>query len=146
MHPQRAVIIQDLQPGGLLYQCDNIMPEEIFPWYQQLLMAFADIVFDQFKALLKDNQLAATKRVHIWQFKNSSILSMTKDSIQGNLTMKGENWCSICTPPGFSYAKTSRVTIIRSSYDHDLTLKIAWNASHPPDGFGTSYHTHLPSQ
>jgi hypothetical protein len=47
----------------------------------QQLPAFVDIVFDQFKARLKDHQLAATKRVHIWQFKNSSIFSMTEDSI-----------------------------------------------------------------
>mgnify|MGYP002809874139 CR=1 FL=1 len=48
------------------------------------------------------------QRAHIWQFKNNSILSMTEDSIQGNLTTKGENWCSTCTLPSFSYAKTWR--------------------------------------
>jgi hypothetical protein len=64
MHPARAVIMQDLRPGGPLYQRDNITAEEIFPWYKQL-PAFSDVVFDQFKPRLKDHPLAATKSTHL---------------------------------------------------------------------------------
>ncbi len=58
--PARAVIMEDLRPGGPLYQRDNILAEEIFPWYKQL-PAFEKVVFDQFKACLKDHRLAAAK-------------------------------------------------------------------------------------
>jgi hypothetical protein len=63
-NPGRAVVIQDLRPGGPLYQRDNITAEEIFPWYKQL-PAFADVVFDQFQARLKDHRLAASKSTHL---------------------------------------------------------------------------------
>jgi hypothetical protein len=52
-----------LRPGGPLYQHDNILAEEIFPWYQQL-PAFENVVIDQFKARLKDHRLAAAKDSH----------------------------------------------------------------------------------
>jgi hypothetical protein len=56
--------MKDLQPGGPLYQRDNILAEQIFPWYKQL-PAFESVVIDQFKARLKDHQLAAAKYLHL---------------------------------------------------------------------------------
>jgi hypothetical protein len=58
--PGRAVIMEDLRPGGPL---SNILAEEIFPWYKQL-PAFENVVIHQFKARLKDHWLAAAKDSH----------------------------------------------------------------------------------
>jgi hypothetical protein len=61
--PARAVIMEDLRPGGPLYQRDNILAEEIFAWYKQR-PAFENVVIDQFKARLKDHRLMAAKDSH----------------------------------------------------------------------------------
>ncbi len=61
--PARAVIMEDLRPGGPLYQRDNILAEEIFAWYKQR-PAFENVVIDQFKARLKDHRLMAAKDLH----------------------------------------------------------------------------------
>ena len=61
--PGRQVLIDDLRPGGVLYNRDYITPEEIFPWYKQF-PAFKDVVLDQFKARLQDHRKAAAKDKH----------------------------------------------------------------------------------
>jgi hypothetical protein len=55
--------MEDLRPGGPLYQCNNILAEDIFPWYKQLT-AFKNVVIGHFKACLKDHWLAAAKDLH----------------------------------------------------------------------------------
>jgi hypothetical protein len=56
--PARDVIIEDLRPGGHLYNRDYITAKVIFPWYKQF-PAFDKVVFDQFKAWLSDHRKAA---------------------------------------------------------------------------------------
>jgi hypothetical protein len=55
--------MEDLWPGGPLYQRDNILAEDILPWYKQL-PAFKNVVISQFKACLKDHWLVAAKDLH----------------------------------------------------------------------------------
>jgi hypothetical protein len=57
--PARDVIIEDLRPGGHLYNRDYITAQEIFPWYKQF-PAFDTVVFDQFKDRLSDHRKAAS--------------------------------------------------------------------------------------
>jgi hypothetical protein len=61
--PAQAVIMEDLRPGGPLYQRDSILAEDIFASYKQL-SAFKNVVIDQFKACLKDHRLMAAKDLH----------------------------------------------------------------------------------
>ena len=61
--PAWEVILDDLRPGGPLYQRNNIPAEEIFPWYKKL-PAFETVVFSQFKERLKDHQNASEKDIH----------------------------------------------------------------------------------
>lgn len=62
-HPAREIILQDLEHGGPLHQRDNISAEDIFPWYKKK-PAFADVVFEQFKARLKDHRKAVNEVRH----------------------------------------------------------------------------------
>jgi hypothetical protein len=55
--------MEDLQPGGPLYQRDHITAEELFLWYKRL-PAFENVVIDQFKARLKDHRSTAAKDTH----------------------------------------------------------------------------------
>ena len=61
--PARAVILDDLLPGGLLYQRDYITAEELFPWYKQF-PEFKDVILDQFKAWLADHRRKAQWENH----------------------------------------------------------------------------------
>jgi hypothetical protein len=59
----RAVLLQDLEPGGILYQRDNISEEEAWEFYKQLPQ-FDEVVWSQFQARLKDHRKQAGEQIH----------------------------------------------------------------------------------
>ena len=61
--PAKEIIMQDLGPGGPLHNRDHISAEDIFPWYKRT-PAFDDVVFDQYKARLKDYRKAVAEILH----------------------------------------------------------------------------------
>jgi hypothetical protein len=58
----KAIIMQDLEFGGILYQRDNISAEEIWEFYKSLPQ-FEKVVFSQFEARLKVHRKKANESV-----------------------------------------------------------------------------------
>jgi hypothetical protein len=53
----RAIILEDLLPGGPLFQCDKVPDSAILEWYKEKYPnQFYGIVLDQFAARLKDHR------------------------------------------------------------------------------------------
>lgn len=61
----RAIIIEDLEPGGILYQRDYIPATDIWDFYKALPQ-FKKVVYSQFETRLKDHRRQASGRVHQW--------------------------------------------------------------------------------
>ncbi|KAL7579019.1 hypothetical protein ACA910_019061 [Epithemia clementina (nom. ined.)] len=58
----RAIIIGDLEKGGMLEGLDSVKPEILFEFYKKFMPEeFKDVVIDQFKARLSDHQKQAGK-------------------------------------------------------------------------------------
>ena len=51
----RAILVRDLEPGGLLHNMDVVPAAHLFKFYKNL-PEFADVPFDQFKERLKDHR------------------------------------------------------------------------------------------
>ena len=51
----RAILIRDLEPGGLLHSMDAVPADHLFVFYKKL-PEFANVPFDQFKERLKDHR------------------------------------------------------------------------------------------
>ena len=56
----RAMILEDLEPGGWLDGQDDLLPLEIFQFYK-LFPEFEKVVFDQFEKRLKDHRQQASR-------------------------------------------------------------------------------------
>ncbi|KAL7559461.1 hypothetical protein ACA910_017476 [Epithemia clementina (nom. ined.)] len=58
----RAIIIGDLEPGGMLEGLNSVKPEILFEFYKKIMLEeFKDVVIDQFKAKLSNHQKQAGK-------------------------------------------------------------------------------------
>ncbi|KAL7568439.1 hypothetical protein ACA910_012152 [Epithemia clementina (nom. ined.)] len=58
----RAIIIGDLEPGGMLEGLDSVKPEILFEFNKTFMPEeFKDVVIDLFKARLTDHQKQAGK-------------------------------------------------------------------------------------
>ena len=58
--PARAIILEDLEPGGILHGRDHVSPEHVFPFYKTLT-EFEKIVFSQFEERLKGHRKPAAR-------------------------------------------------------------------------------------
>lgn len=56
----RKIILDDLLPGGLLYQQDNLLPQVVFAFYKTL-PEFKDVVYDQFAVRFKGHRQQANR-------------------------------------------------------------------------------------
>ena len=59
--PVREVLLQDLEPGGLLHDMDHVGADVLFHFYK-LMPQFNDVGFDQFKARLADHRKQSWKK------------------------------------------------------------------------------------
>ena len=59
--PAREVLLQDLEPGGLLHDMDHVGADVLFHFYK-LMPQFNDVGFDQFKARLADHRKQSWKK------------------------------------------------------------------------------------
>jgi hypothetical protein len=55
------ILLEDLQPGGILFEKDNVSAEEVFQFYTTL-PEFLGVVIGQFKARLKDHRKQANEK------------------------------------------------------------------------------------
>ena len=62
--PARQFLMDDLEPGGMLYQRDNIKAADIFPFYKKLPQ-FHNVVLDQFQTRLRDHRKKACENVFL---------------------------------------------------------------------------------
>jgi hypothetical protein len=58
----REIILEDLEPGGILYQQDSVPAAEVFEFYE-CFPEFEDVKFEQFEARLKDHRAQAARRI-----------------------------------------------------------------------------------
>jgi hypothetical protein len=56
----RAILLQDLEPGGLLNEMDHVPAEEVFNFYKDS-PGFENVTFDQFKDRLSDHRKQALR-------------------------------------------------------------------------------------
>jgi hypothetical protein len=55
-HVAREILVEDLEPGGILHGHDNLSAQEVWQQYYQTLPEFGNIAFAQFSARLGDHR------------------------------------------------------------------------------------------
>jgi hypothetical protein len=64
----RAIIMEDLLPGGVLFERDTVSAELLLPWYQDKYpQQFSIVVVDQFIPRLKDHRKQASEEYAVAQ-------------------------------------------------------------------------------
>lgn len=61
--PARAIIMEDLEPGGILHQRENISAADVWEFYKSFPQ-FEKVVWSQFEERFKDHRKQASKRLH----------------------------------------------------------------------------------
>ena len=141
--PARAIIMEDLEQGGILHKRDNISTEEAWNFYKTLPQ-FKEVIWSQFEVRLKAHRQQASGRLHQSIEEEQDLARDRQLHPRQSHNHRGEP-DSICLLPKLCYVRTpitkgawkdvsDRINqeVRRSKYIYYLNLKRAKEQARDP--------------